>query len=562
MSANMYDQAAEAQFMNTYVPINFGELYRIGAAQKEEMNRAADQFTTQLQKFGEFRSPSAVDTKRYYDLTINRDDFQQAINQMVSNPDYLKDAANRSQLQSLINSVDYSTLGNLKQSRDALLQRQEVDQKLMLENRYNPFWHDVDYNNYDTVGSGKVFDDLSPLPYMSVRELVEPYVNNLKGEFLGANKGFLWKGVTDEMTDDQLRQNMSSIQNTPQYDKYIEMYQKQGLTKEQAVEQLNKEIFTAGREFTWNDADRDPYAIESMRLQAKYAAQEKPNNLQNLTRVLEIDATRNHLFRFTDLTPQDIDNFAQNGFKALTPEKQEQIKNAMDPEYVKNNVKDIYYSVLDQTRRPKTAENAALDMLSSPISYEASEKYAKYGTTGKQDKDGRYTANNSNNFILAEEFITNMVGTTRLDEKSKEGLQRFIGIWNDGNTFSNFKISPDQRQISDGRNIYLVKHAYVPVEDLKAAKVEDKTLKSLGTIVTIDNGPRTTERMDNRGRVDSTTTTYDKPTKMVRMTVLQQLPRAGEAAITADAKWMNDDLSVLGKTQDSQDWQSQNENLN
>ena len=62
MAANMYDQAAQAQFINTYVPINFGELYRIGAAQKQAVDQAAEQFTTQLQKFGEFRSPSRVDT--------------------------------------------------------------------------------------------------------------------------------------------------------------------------------------------------------------------------------------------------------------------------------------------------------------------------------------------------------------------------------------------------------------------------------------------------------------------------------------------------------------------
>ena len=92
MAANMYDQAAQAQFINTYVPINFGELYRIGAAQKAAVDEAAQQFGTQLQKFGEFQSPSQIDTQRYYDLTIGRQDFQNAINQMVSNPDALKDA--------------------------------------------------------------------------------------------------------------------------------------------------------------------------------------------------------------------------------------------------------------------------------------------------------------------------------------------------------------------------------------------------------------------------------------------------------------------------------------
>lgn len=562
MSANMYDQAAEAQFMNTYVPINFGELFRIGSAQKEEMNRAADQFTTQLQKFGEFRSPSAVDTKRYYDLTINRDDFQDAITQMVSNPDYMKDAANRSRLQSLINSVDYSTLGNLKQSRDALLQRQEIDQRLMLENRYNPFWHNVDYNNYDTVGSGKVFDDITPLPYMSVRELVEPYVNNLKGEFLGAKNGFLWKGVTDDMTDAQLEQAMSSIQNTPQYDKYLEIYQKQGLNEEQAREQLNKEIFTAGREFTWNDADRDPWAVENMRLQVQYANDTKEANLNNLTRILEVDATRNHIFRFTDLTPQDVQNFAEKGFAALSPEKQEQVKQAMNPAFVQKEVKSLYNKVLAKAKRYKTAENAVIDALSSPISYEASEKYAKYGTTGKADSEGRYIANSSNNFILAEEFVTNMVGTDNMTPESIEGLQRFIGIWNDGNTFSNFKVSPDQRQVTDGRNIYLVKHAYIPVEDMKRARVEEKSIKSLGTVVKIKDPDKVSERYDNNGKLDASTVTSKGSTDMVRITVLQQLPRGGEAAITADAKWMDKDLKVSSKTQDIQDLRSQSENIN
>lgn len=120
MAANMYDQAAQAQFINTYAPINFGELFRIGAAQKEEMDRAAQQFGAQLQKFGEFRSPSAIDTQRYYDLTIGRQDIQDAINQMVSNPDALKDASFRSSLQSLINNIDYSSLSLLKESADNL----------------------------------------------------------------------------------------------------------------------------------------------------------------------------------------------------------------------------------------------------------------------------------------------------------------------------------------------------------------------------------------------------------------------------------------------------------
>lgn len=556
MAANMYDQAAQAQFINTYVPINFGELYRIGAAQKAAVDEAAQQFGTQLQKFGEFQSPSQIDTQRYYDLTIGRQDFQNAINQMVSNPDALKDAAFRSQLQSMINSVDYGTLSNLRSSRDAMLKRQEVNQKLMLENRFNPLWHDVDFANYDTVNS-KIFDDITPLPYMSVRELVEPYVNNLKGEFLGAKNGFLWNGVTDEMTDAQLQKNLSSIQNTPQYQKYLETYQKMGLNPEQAQQQLLNEIYTAGREYTWNKADRDPMAIENMRLQRKYAsAANTANNLLNLTRVLESDATRNHLLKFTNLTPQEVDAFAEQGFKALSPEKQQEVLNLKNPGYVESKMKNYYDQVLKDTRRRSTAENAVIDLMSTPISYEASDKYAAYGTTGKQDKDGFYTANNSSNFKLAKELVYNTIG-----KDADKGLQKFISLWNDGNNFSNFKISSDQRMISDGNDIYVVKHAYIPEDQLLKARIDRKSLSALGTPVTVEAGPKTTERYDNRGNLESTTTSSSTPVKTIRITVLQQLPRSGEAAITSDAAWMDKNLGIQTKTQDIQDMLSQEENL-
>lgn len=556
MAANMYDQAAQAQFINTYVPINFGELYRIGAAQKAAVDEAAQQFGAQLQKFGEFQSPSQIDTQRYYDLTIGREDFQNAINQMVANPDYLKDAANRSQLQSMINSVDYSTLSNLKSSRDAMLKRQEINRRLMLENRFNLLWHYVDFANYDTVNS-KIFDDITPLPYMSIRELVEPYVNNLKGEFLGTKNGFLWNGVTDEMTDAQLQNNLSSIQNTPQYQKYLETYQKMGLSSDQAQQQLLNEIYTAGREYTWNKADRDPMAIENMRLQRKYAsAANTASNLLNLTRVLESDATRNHLLKFTNLTPQEVDAFAEQGFKALTPEKQQEVLRLKDPGYVENQMKNYYDSVLKDTRRRSTAENAVIDLMSTPISYEASDKYAAYGTTGKQDRDGFYTANNSSNFKLAKELVYKTIG-----EEADKGLQKFISLWNDGNNFSNFKISSDQRMISDGKDIYVVKHAYIPEDQLLKARIDRKSLSALGTPVTVDAGPKTTERYDNRGNLESTTTSSSTPVKTIRITVLQQLPRSGEAAITSDAAWMDKNLGIQTKTQDIQDMLSQEENL-
>jgi hypothetical protein len=49
-----------------------------------------------IQKWSEFQSPSAVDTKRYYDLTIGS--MKDYITELASNPDLLKTQEGRSRL--------------------------------------------------------------------------------------------------------------------------------------------------------------------------------------------------------------------------------------------------------------------------------------------------------------------------------------------------------------------------------------------------------------------------------------------------------------------------------
>ena len=224
----MYDQAAQAQFLNTYAPINFGELYRIGAAQKQAVDEAAQQFSNQLQKFGEFRSPSRVDTQNYYNLTIGRRDFQDAINQMISNPDYMKDSANRAQLQSLINSVDYSSLSQLKESADYLRLGLQTRAKMKAEGRLKDSWDKSDIANYDTLGTRKIFDDITPVAYMNLNELSTPYFNDLKPGFLGTDyvNGTRYIVTGNNMEDllSVANAKFNDLIDTPQGQKYYEEF--------------------------------------------------------------------------------------------------------------------------------------------------------------------------------------------------------------------------------------------------------------------------------------------------------------------------------------------------
>lgn len=273
MTANRYDQAAEAPIMNTYVPINFGELYRIGATQKAAVDEAAKQFSTALQKFGEFRSPSVVDTQNWYNLTINRKDVQNAINQIANNPDAMKDASFRANLQSLINSTDYSSLSLLKESADNLRAGLEMRAKMEAEGKYKEGWDDSNIPQYDTLGNKRVFSDITPVRYMTADELSNPYFSNLKPSSLGS----VWKdgvkynraGITYDTLYDIANARFNDLVSTPQGQKYYkEALQATGGNEAAAREAFVGMIADSQRDRIVNQDTVDPLWL----IQAKYAA--------------------------------------------------------------------------------------------------------------------------------------------------------------------------------------------------------------------------------------------------------------------------------------------------
>lgn len=504
MSANMYDRGVPVPIMDTYVPIDFRNLYLIGVAQNKAVQEAADKFNAELQKFGEFQSPSMVDTKRYYDLTIGRKDFQDAINQMAYNPDYFKDAANRANLQALINSVDYATLSNLKSSRDAMLQRQALDQKLVLENRYNPMWHYVDYANYDTVGSNKIFNDTNPLPYMSVRELVEPYVNNLKGEFLGKKDGFLWNGVNDQMTDEQLDKNMSSIQATPQYAKYMEIYQRMGMTPEQANAQLQKEIFTAGHEFTWNKAERDQLDLAYIRHSGS-GSNNTPYLVQNLTDQLEMARDEAFTSAFHD-----------------TPTL----------EAARAKLKDIFDKSRDVNHSLNAAINDALQPLTRSIGEEANTILTSKATqTGKMTAQGWRVGNSSSDFMLKTRLAENVLNFKFSKDNNKLADDFEKGV------FKNFLVAGTPSITADYDLIYHNKYVFIPMREIKGKYSADEIARIQGDIVNLNNDQvRITERTNDYGETSTSINTNLKEGDYLRIPVSTIVPTMGQEAVENDAR--------------------------
>lgn len=276
MATNRFDKPIESEYISQYTPIPFEQLYAIGKANNERVDKAYQDLGNQFTKWSEFRSPSAVDTKRWYDLTVGAG--QDMVNKLAANPDLIKTAEGRSLIQSFINTRPYNKLSQLQQSREGLLQRQKVNQQLMLAGKYNPLWHGVDFTNYNTLDSG-VFNDVAPLAYKSEVDLVKPYVDNLKPGYIRSDGSYDYSGVSTDRTDEQIANNISAIYNTPEAKMHINTLVRQGFTRDKARALFTDRIYRAGREFAYEDREANEFVkLEySDRLKAARTSQNVSN---------------------------------------------------------------------------------------------------------------------------------------------------------------------------------------------------------------------------------------------------------------------------------------------
>lgn len=485
MAANMYDQAAQAQFINTYVPINFGELYRIGAAQKQAVDQAAEQFTTQLQKFGEFRSPSRVDTENYYNMTIGREDFQNAINQMVSNPDYMKDASNRAQLQSLINSVDYAALSQLKESADYQRMGLQTRAKMKAEGRLKDSWDKSDIANYDTLGTGKIFDDITPVAYMNLNELSTPYFNDLKPGFLGTDyvNGTRYVVTGNNMEDLMAvaTAKFNDLIDTPQGQKYFEEYLAMNngdanAAKSQFINAVAQSQIDRTRRPKY---DVDPAFIEQLRysLKAKAAgASEASQVLPDLSRILATTTVQNNLTTLGGLTPEERSAVASG--QANSEVYQKASRN------MSNNLKTAWNN-LSKSSGINSASRKLLDMISQPLSKEVDTSLLVEGGGEVLGKDAKLT-NSTASMTLGADMTFGLLGyengalgytmsnmQNASDEKQKKAWKdRSVAMatiqqawYND--QFRDVIVKGSGQVLSDNNEVYHKRKVYIPIDQLR-----------------------------------------------------------------------------------------------
>lgn len=517
MAANMYDQAAQAQFINTYAPINFGELYRIGAAQKAAIDEAAQQFGAQLQRFGEFQSPSQIDTQRYYDITIGREDFQNAINQMVANPDYLKDAANRSSLQSMINSIDYSTLSQLKQSSENLNARQKMIAQMKAQGKYNPNWDDININLWDTSSKG-IMTELSPLEWMNANQLSNVYFDNLKPSTLQSvykdGVKYQRQGITYDTLKGIAEARFNDLIATPQG----QMYYRDALRASGGDETIAKEAFTtmiadSQRDRIVEQETIDPYWLAMAKQRMSAGSNQSYSVMPTRQQMLETDWSNKVVPKFSNI-PESSRREIENLTLMAKAEYDKHQKSGKDEDYInylkaanraqeyqhdayQKNMQKLMKEDFQKAANFKLSDNPnkskeysrrgylrgvsyALDEASStaslikddPILTSLGATYQDY-TQANGQKVGVYQFNNSNGFMLPETVFQFATNTGQSEVKRDAGLFRsgdfpFKELVENGR-LGDVQFVPESRQnlIQLGDNKLIKGKLRIPVEEIE-----------------------------------------------------------------------------------------------
>lgn len=274
MAVNRYDNPAQAQFINTYVPIPFEQLYRIGKEANDRLDNTLKDFGNAKKVWSEFQSQSMKDMDTWDKATMGA--VRPLINAAASNPELLKDRMWQAQLQANISNVDTGLLGRLKQNAANFENYNKMVQTLMLHDKYNPQWHNRNFTNWDTTTQG-LYNE-TPIAYSSIKELTNKYVDNLKDSYIGREGGFIWTGVTGQQVKDILDANKSGILSTPQAQMHMQMWMRNnpGTTKEDAANAFMQKAYTDNREYIRSNPTIDPYAMQALKYkQALDAAKSK-----------------------------------------------------------------------------------------------------------------------------------------------------------------------------------------------------------------------------------------------------------------------------------------------
>lgn len=257
---NRYDRPAQAEFVNTYVPIPFQELVTIGKELNARRDKAQETLNSTLNDWKKFYSPSQKDMEMWDSLTINNPAVRDVINKTVSDPNYIKTAEGQAAIAGLTNSVDVKALQQLQANAAQLTQYQKNYADMLSKGLQ--VWDPIDVANYNTLGEGGkgVLSNTSPMLRQEIVDIVTPYVKDL-GDTTAIQGDYLFTGRSKKRLGDQIEANRANILSDPQSMKHIEELTKTLGSKDAAVNTFMAQAKQAAYRFERGTLSANPFKL-------------------------------------------------------------------------------------------------------------------------------------------------------------------------------------------------------------------------------------------------------------------------------------------------------------
>lgn len=314
MTVNRYYKPIEMGYFDTFVPIDFDMLYKLGSAQKAAVDEARKELNANVEKWNEFVSPLARDMEAWNEATLGNKELSGLIREASLDPQRMNDAGFRAQLNSALYNISSNPLlPKLKASAIQAQNYQTAYNKLALEGKSPAGWEPDYFNTYSTKASG-VFNK-APLPYTSINDIVRDYVNDLNESFIGYEGGYNITGVSPERTVAQLDAMKSDFLSRPEVQRMVQLRTNAGMSTKDAIDSVLTEAYTSAQEQAWFKKEADPFALQFQKSNLDGSGNRPQGNTGTLTQAVESTSIN---FSYT----QD----------ALINEKYEQLKERIEGE--------------------------------------------------------------------------------------------------------------------------------------------------------------------------------------------------------------------------------------
>jgi len=229
MGVTLYNTPAQAQFINTYVPIQFEGLYKIADKAEAEYNTASALQDELFEKYSDVNTISAPDKANYakiYANTLGR------VNEVIQSSEDLKDPTKRAELSSIARKLKGDrTLANIIFNAPVLRD---------FASKEDPRWQGYEKNKalgWDSSTMGQFSE--SNLPYANFTDVVAPLASQVKDRIIGKKDRFYDRfGKSVEDIDSKVAAEAGGLVSNP-------------ILRRQAEIQLR----STGKEFTQADID-------------------------------------------------------------------------------------------------------------------------------------------------------------------------------------------------------------------------------------------------------------------------------------------------------------------